>query len=117
MPVILGQLLQYWRKLVISCNDLGVPLPLIRDPKSKRGDVALTLVFLSSLYVQISLIGKITNKLEGIDTSSALNWFYSCCALYWARKVSVGKGGKVTLEEASQPAQQADQPEPRERQK
>lgn len=101
MPIFFLELLKIWRRFVVGCNELGVPLPLIRDPKTKRGDVALTLVFLSSIYVQISLIGKITNKLEGIDTSSALNWFYSCCALYWARKVSVGKGGKVSIEEST----------------
>ena len=86
-----------WKGFVGRMNQIGVPLPMIRDPKTGRGDVALTLVFLSSIWVQLGLIGKFANTFQGIDISQALNWFYACCALYWARKLNSDGKGKVEL--------------------
>ena len=76
---------------ISSLNAYGLPVPLIRDPKTGRGDIALTLVFLSSIWVQIGLIGKYSKFFDSIDISSAINWFGICAGLYWARKVGSDK--------------------------
>ncbi len=107
MFLILRHLSKSWKLLVNNCNELGIPLPLIRDPKTNRGDVALSLVILSSIYVQAALIGKWAGFLGGVDAGVALNWFYSCCALYWARKVSTSKDGTTVIEA---PAEKPPQP-------
>ena len=99
----LSNLVAKWSNFVNNLNKKGIPLPLARDPKTGRGDVALTLVFLSSLWVQVALIGKFSKLLDGVDDATALNWFFGCCALYWARKMS-SDGKKITLEENSEPA-------------
>lgn len=97
MWYILENIKRDWSAFVNKMNEMGVPLPLVRDPKTKRGDVALTLVFLSSLWVQIGLVGKFTHWFQGIDMGQALNWFYACSALYWARKMSTDGKGKNEL--------------------
>lgn len=107
---MLKNLLKDWKSFVARMNAIGVPLPTIRDPKSGRGDVALTLVVISSIYVQLGLIGKFTTYFQGIDIVQALNWFYACCALYWARKLSSDGKGKVDLGESVPP--EAPQPKP-----
>ena len=37
-------------------NKYGIPLPMIRDPRTGLGSVSLTLVILSSVYVQLALL-------------------------------------------------------------
>lgn len=76
------------RKFIDRLNARGIPLPLVRDPKTGRGDIALTLVFLSSIWVQMGIIGKYSKYFDTIDISSAINWFTVCAGLYWARKIS-----------------------------
>jgi len=98
---LLMQLKDKWTTIAGKMNQYGIPLPLVRDPKTGRGDVALTLVFLSSIWVQLGLVGKWSHKLEGIDITQALNWFYACSALYWARKLSTD-GKKTEIGDKSQ---------------
>ena len=74
--------------LVSNLNSKGLPIPLIRDPKTRRGDVALTLVFISSVWLQIGIVGKWSGKFGGIDTAQAFEFFITACSLYWARKLS-----------------------------
>lgn len=76
-------------------NSKGIPVPLIKDPKSGLGSVSLTLVFLSSLYVQVGLIGKYSKLLDGIDLNQALNFFMISAGLYFGRNLS-SNNGKVT---------------------
>lgn len=77
-----------WVRFVNNMNTKGIPIPLVRDPKTGRGDVALTLVFISSIWFQIGLIGKWSGALGGINMSEAFEFFVSACSLYWARKLS-----------------------------
>lgn len=86
-----------WINFVNKMNAAGVPLPTIRDPKSGKGSVSLTLVFISFNMVLLGLIGKATALFGGIDIAQALNLFYACAALYWGRKLSKD-GDKVELE-------------------
>ena len=96
LPQVLKKLLDNWNILVTKANATGIPLPLVRDPKTGRGDVALTLVVLSSIWVQFGLVGKVAHAFQGIYITQALNWFYACSALYWARKLSTD-GKKVEI--------------------
>lgn len=81
-------MLEKLKEILFKLNQIGVPIILARDPKTGQGSVSLTLLFISSLYVQVGLIGKYSKLLEGIDVSQAINWFLICSGLYFARKVT-----------------------------
>jgi hypothetical protein len=69
-------------------NSLGIPLPMVRDPKTGIASVSLTLVVLSSIYVQVGLIGKYSKLLDGIDLNQAMNFFLISAGLYFGRNLS-----------------------------
>jgi hypothetical protein len=69
-------------------NSLGIPLPMVRDPKTGMASVSLTLVVLSSIYVQVGLIGKYSKLLDGIDLNQAMNFFLISAGLYFGRNLS-----------------------------
>lgn len=79
-----------WSDFISKMNEMGVPLPTVRDPKTGKGSISLTLVFLSFNIVLIGLVGKWAGALGGIDLTQALNLFYACAALYWGRKFQSG---------------------------
>ena len=89
-----------WMEWINAANAKGIPIPLVRDPKTGRGDVALTLVVLSSILVMVGLIGKWSGRLGGIDIANSLQFFYASSALYWARKLN-SDGKKVELDQPS----------------
>jgi hypothetical protein len=95
------QLKKVWNELVNKLNTKGIPLPTIRDPKTKEGSVSLTLVFISFNMVLVGLVGKWAGALGGIDLNQALNLFYACAALYWGRKI---QGGDSTSQKPQDPS-------------
>lgn len=80
-------------------NTKGIPIPILRDPKTQEGSVSLTLVFISFNVALVGLVGKWAGALGGIDLNQALNLFYACAALYWGRKI---QGGDTTPSQKSQ---------------
>lgn len=87
----------WWKDLVNLMNSKGIPMPMVRDPKTGRGDVALTLVVMSSALIMMGLIGKWSGHLGGVDVPQALQFFYASSALYWARKLK-SDGKEVELD-------------------
>lgn len=95
--------------LVRTANAAGVPLPMVRDPKTGFGSVSLTLVFVSSLLVIAGLVGKWSGRLGIIDINNALEFFYASCVLYFGRNTwKGGFPGKKTKAEDSQESPPAD---------
>lgn len=76
------------KQFIISLNSNGIPVPMITDPKTGKSSVSLTLLFLSSLYVQVGLIGKYSKLLDGIDLNQALNFFLISAGLYFGRNLT-----------------------------
>jgi hypothetical protein len=76
------------RQFTSKMNEFGVPLPMLRDPSTGKGSVSLTLVFLSSLYVQFGLINRFAGLVKGIDPSNSQEFFIICCSLYFGRSFS-----------------------------
>jgi hypothetical protein len=66
-------------------NRNGIPLPTVRDPKTHKGSVSLTLVVLSSALVILGCAAKLLGK-EFVDISHSLEFFYASSALYWGRQ-------------------------------
>ena len=81
---IKDKLASFARKL----NEQGIPIPLLADPKTKLGSVSLTLLFLSSIYVQFGLINKFAKIVDGVDMNNALEWFLITSGLYFTRSIS-----------------------------
>ena len=67
-----------WKAFTGRLNKYGVTLPSIRDPKTGRGSISLTLVFISFNMVLVGVVGKWSGALGGIDIAQALNLFYAC---------------------------------------
>lgn len=76
-------------------NKYGIPLPMIRDPRTGLGSVSLTLVILSSVYVQLALLNMFAQMFKGVDIVNALYWHGMSLALYFGR--SFKKDGDVSL--------------------
>lgn len=92
-------LFEKWKQFVNDMNSKGVPVPMIRDAKSGKGSVSLTLVFISFNVWLVSIIGKAAGALGGMDPSQTLNMFMVCCGLYFGRKFQKDADGKVSLEQ------------------
>ena len=88
-------MLEKWKEFVNKMNELGVPLPLIRDPKTGKGSVSLTLVFISFNTVLAGMIGKMSGFLGGVDLSQALNLFIASAALYFGRNLKSNANDKT----------------------
>lgn len=84
-----------WKKFIASMNSKGVPMPMIRDPKSGMGSVSLTLVFVSFNVWLISIIGKAAGALGGMDTNQTLNMFMVTAGLYFGRKFQKDEKGVI----------------------
>lgn len=75
------------KKFIEDINKKGIPTPMLRDPKTGQGSITATLVFLSSLYVQIALLNSFAQIFKGVDTVNALYWFGMCLSAYLGRKI------------------------------
>jgi hypothetical protein len=95
---LLGKRLQ---KLVNVINMYGIPLPMVRDPKTGMGSVSLTLVFISSIMVILGLVGKWSGRLGTIDINNSLEFFYASSALYFGRNWKKGGASEDLSEENS----------------
>lgn len=87
---MLRELFKQLRKLVQTFNMYGIPIPMVRDPKTKIGSVSLTLVFISSIMVIVGLVGKWSGQMGVIDINSALEFFYASSFLYFGRNWRTG---------------------------
>lgn len=93
---MLAQLLyKKWVKLVDRMNGKGVPLPTVRDPKTGMGSISLTLVFISSIFVIVGIVGKWAKIAGDIDMNNAMEFFYTSCALYFGRQWQMKSGTKI----------------------
>lgn len=79
----LSAILSKWKKFVVSMNDKGIPVPMVRDPNTLEGSVSLSLVCVSTLLVVVGIVGKWSGHLGGIDMVNAMQFFYASCTLYF----------------------------------
>lgn len=78
-----NDLVKKWKQFVAKMNDKGVPLPMVRNPNTGEGDVALTLVVMSSFLMVVGIVGKWSGWLGGIDMQTAKEFFYASCTLFF----------------------------------
>jgi hypothetical protein len=85
------------KEFLKSLNEKGIYIPLIRDPRTGPS-VSLTLMFLSFNIWIISIVGKWSGALGGVDPSQTLAMFGTTAALYFGRKFQKDEKGSITLE-------------------
>ena len=93
---------QFFAEQFAKLNALGFPIPLIRDPKTGKGSVTLTLVFISFNTALLGQFGKAVGFLGGVDLSQANYLFLMSLGAYLGRKMQ-GDGKKVDMAEVSKP--------------
>lgn len=91
-----------WRSTVSNMNARGIPIPMVRDPKTGMGSVSLTLVLIAATLVIVSLVGKLSGAVGTINLDKSLEFFYAASALYFGRSW-VGKGSASASESQSEP--------------
>lgn len=79
-------------------NEKGIPLPMLRDPKTRESSVSLTMMFISFNVVLVGLIGKAAGFLGGINIEQAIYWYMVTTGLYFGRKIS-GSKDQIKIEE------------------
>jgi hypothetical protein len=92
------ELFAKWKKFVSDMNAKGVPVPMIRDSKTGSGSVSLTLVFLSFNIWIVSIVGKWSGQLGGINPTETLNMFMVCAGLYFGRKLQKDPKGNISVD-------------------
>lgn len=111
-------LVQKWKEIVDKANASGIPLPMVRDPKTKMGSVTATLVVMSSGLCAISIlmmmavfVSKMTAFFTLNDTtfgimkeafSSSMQFFIAALGAYLGRKMQKN-GNQVTMEKDDDP--------------
>lgn len=71
---------------------------MIRDAKTGLGSVSLTLVFLSFNIWIVSIVGKWSGQLGGINPTETLNMFLICVGLYFGRKLQKDPKGNISVD-------------------
>lgn len=113
----MNNLLDVWLRLVTKCNERGIPLAMVRDPKTKIGSVTVTLVVVSAglcsiciLLMLASAIAKLTgwftlneSTLKQIQSASDASFQFLIAALsaQFGRRFE-SKKQQVTLEKEGQ---------------
>ena len=67
-------------------NKEGIPLPMLRDPKTGEGSVTLTMFWTSFNISIFTLAGKMTNLLGDVDYNNVMWLFVITGSLYLGRK-------------------------------
>lgn len=80
------------KEYLLKMNQDGVPLPMLKDPKTGKGSVTLTMMWISFNVSILALAGKVTKILGGVDYSDTLWLLGLTSSLYLGRKIQ--KNGK-----------------------
>lgn len=87
------------KEFVNSLNQKGLPLPMLRDPKTGQASVTLTMVFISFNTALLGQIGKVAKLIGEVDLSQANYLFLMCLGAYLGRKMQgSGDTKKVDME-------------------
>jgi hypothetical protein len=85
------------KEIIRKANELGIPLPMARDPKTGKSSVTLTMMIISFNTALLGQLGKFADLLGDVDMSAAMYLFVTTSALYLGRKFQ-GDGKTTTLD-------------------
>lgn len=78
------------KDFLTKLNQLGIPIPMLRDPKVGVSSVSFTMMFISFNTVLVGLIGKWSGFFGGINIEQAIYLFLICASLYFGRTLTYG---------------------------
>lgn len=84
-------------KKLDDSNSNGVPIPTLRDPQTGKGSITLTMWFITFNIAIITLIGRVTKILDGVDYDSVLWLFGITGGFYLGRKVQKKADGSLEI--------------------
>jgi hypothetical protein len=87
------------KELLAAMNSKGIPVPMVRDPKTGVGSITATMVVASFGVCIVLLAGKAANLLGGIDYDNAL-WLLGLTSSTYLGRMYQKNGKSVTLGEA-----------------
>lgn len=91
-----------WKDFVNNLNKLGIPLPMVRDPRTGTGSATLTLLIISSIIVIISLLNSFAKIFQGVDIANSLQFFLICFGGYLGRGFQTKAGSASASESTSE---------------
>jgi hypothetical protein len=98
----MNRLKEIWLNIVNTANSKGIPIPVLRDPKTGTGSISSTMTVISFNLVLLGIIGKWGAGLD-INLQEALNLFFGSCAIYFGRGLQTsGKDVKMEAEKKDQ---------------
>jgi hypothetical protein len=86
-------MLEKIKNWMLKMNQEGFPLPMLRDPKTGKGSVTLTMFWISFNVALLTLAGKFTKVLGDVDYSNVLWLFGLTGGMYLGRKFQSSKEG------------------------
>lgn len=89
------------KSLINRLNQYGIPIPMIKDPRTGKASVTLTMMVLSFNTALLGQLGKFTNLLGNVDMTSAMSLFVATSALYLGRKFQ-SNGKETTIEPSNE---------------
>ena len=116
-------LIASWKQAVINLNEKGIPLPMVRDPKTKKPSATLTLVVVSAGLCIISILFMLSTSVAKLTTDFTLNpetlaeikqafdssfqFLIVAISAYLGRKLQRDPKGELTME--SKPAEKSEE--------
>ncbi len=92
-------MLEKIKAFAAKLNELGIPLPFIRDPKTAKSSVTLTMLWISFNIVVLGTFVKWSKMAGDIDMTNAMYLFGTTSALYLGRKMQADNTTKtITVE-------------------
>lgn len=82
------------KELIQKMNEHGIPIPLIQ--LEQKATFSGTLSFISFNVWVVSVVGKWSGYLGGVDSGQCLQMFLACAGLYWGRKFQTGTSSLET---------------------
>lgn len=84
--------LESWKKFVTWLSVKGIPVPLLRNPRSNEASVSFTMLVVTFAICTLALIGRVASStlFESIHFANAFELFIATSALYFGRSFQKG---------------------------
>jgi uncharacterized membrane protein YfcA len=84
------------KNFINSLNEKGIPVPMLRDPRTGQASLTATLVFLSFNTALLGQIGKVTNLFGPVDLVQANYLLMLSLGAYLGRRIQANSATKTT---------------------
>ena len=88
-----------FRAATLKLADYGIPVPMFRDPFTKRSSLPFTMAIIAIILVVIGIVGKLSIIVGGIDMPNAMQFLSTSAALYfghsWVHKETTDAEGRT----------------------